>query len=115
METRDELIKADSPLEYDIEAERFSEDILIRGRISMSLNCDCVRCLKPFQIQVDLADWSCFLALSGEERTPVINDCIDLTPYIREDMFLAFPQHPLCEIECNGLPRGTRGTTGTCT
>jgi len=33
----------------------------------------------------------------------VINDSVDLTPYLREDIFLAFPQHPLCKSDCRGL------------
>jgi uncharacterized metal-binding protein YceD (DUF177 family) len=28
---------------------------------------------------------------------------VNLTPYIREDILLALPQHPLCEPECGGL------------
>ena len=47
--------------------------------------------------------WACHLALEGEEKAAVINDCVDLTPYIREDILLAFPQQPLCEPECKGL------------
>jgi uncharacterized metal-binding protein YceD (DUF177 family) len=35
----------------------------------------------------------------------VINDCVDLTPYLREDIFLAFPQHPLCGLQCDGLAK----------
>jgi len=28
-----------------------------------------------------------------------------LTPYLREDTFLAFPQHPLCGSECGGIAK----------
>ena len=51
-----------------------------------------------------MEEWACHLALEGEEKVAVINDCVDLTPYIREDILLAFPQQPLCETECKGLP-----------
>jgi len=34
----------------------------------------------------------------------VISDCVDLTPFAREDILLEFPQHPLCDPECSGLP-----------
>jgi len=44
------------------------------------------------------------LPLEGEDRAPVVNDLVDLTPYVREDILLAFPQHPLCDPECGGLP-----------
>jgi uncharacterized metal-binding protein YceD (DUF177 family) len=39
------------------------------------------------------------------------NDCVDLTPYVREDILLAFPQHPLCDPECGGLPDASAGKT----
>jgi uncharacterized metal-binding protein YceD (DUF177 family) len=32
-----------------------------------------------------------------------------LTPYLREDILLEIPQHPLCEAECCGLPESHRG------
>jgi uncharacterized metal-binding protein YceD (DUF177 family) len=40
---------------------------------------------------------------------PVDNDCVDLTGPIRDDILLAFPQHPLCNPECRGLPTGYSG------
>ena len=39
----------------------------------------------------------------------VVNDCVDLTPYVREDILLEFPRHPLCDPECRGLPRTSIG------
>jgi uncharacterized protein len=54
--------------------------------------------------------------LEGEDKVLVSNDCVDLTPYVREDIVLAFPQHPLCEPECRGLqaasPNGGRASSG---
>jgi uncharacterized metal-binding protein YceD (DUF177 family) len=29
-----------------------------------------------------------------------------LTPFVREDMLLNFPQHPLCKPDCAGLKTG---------
>jgi len=49
------------------------------------------------------------LPLEGEESVPVVNDCVDLTPYVREDILLEFPQHPLCDAECRGLPNSISG------
>lgn len=99
----DELIKPTSTLKYDIEAELMEHAILVQGVLELVLNCECVRCLKPFQHTIRLDHWACHLALTGEEKAAVINDCVDLTPYIREDILLSFPQHPLCEADCSGL------------
>jgi uncharacterized metal-binding protein YceD (DUF177 family) len=37
----------------------------------------------------------------------VANDCVDLTPFVREDMLLEFPRHPLCKPDCGGLKTKT--------
>ena len=60
-------------------------------------------------IDLELADWTCHLPLEGEEAVPVTNDCVDLTPYVREDILLAFPQHPLCDPDVAGLPKHGAG------
>jgi len=39
------------------------------------------------------------------------NDCVDLTPFVREDMLLEFPQHPVCQPECAGLKKKTKART----
>jgi uncharacterized metal-binding protein YceD (DUF177 family) len=54
-----------------------------------------------------LEDWAALIPLHGEEKVQVENDLVDLTPYVREDILLNFPQHPLCSEECTGLPART--------
>jgi uncharacterized metal-binding protein YceD (DUF177 family) len=78
----------------------------------MILDCQCVRCLKSFQHRLVLADWTCHVPLAGEDRAPVDNDCVDLTPFVREDMLLEFPAHPLCKPDCAGLKKGQARKTG---
>jgi len=110
----DELIQANSPLHHDLMVERHERRILVQGRLELKLRCDCVRCLKGFEHRLVFESWSCLLPLEGEDKVLVSNDCVDLTPYVREDIVLAFPQHPLCEPECRGLrpasPIGARSS-----
>jgi len=103
LETMDELIKATHPLIYDLEIQTLDNAILVRGRLELNLDCECVRCLKPFSFPIKLPEWACHLPMEGDDKVPVVNDCVDLTPYIREDIVLAFPQHPLCKPDCSGL------------
>lgn len=103
LETRDELIRVASPLTYDISVQRLDESLLLRGNLKLMLDCQCVRCLKPFQHPLEITDWVCDVPLVGEEKAPIVSDCVDLTPYLREDILLTFPQHPLCKPECGGL------------
>lgn len=102
-ETRDDMIRVSQPLQYALEIEQLDNGFLVRGSLRQVLDCVCVRCLKAYHHEVRLEPWTCLLELTGEERVTVVNDCVDLTPYIREDIFLAFPQHPLCGPQCEGL------------
>ena len=104
IECLDELVHARAPLKYDVEVEMLESNLLVQGTLKITLECECARCLKPFSYPLTLEDWVCHVPLQGEEAAPTINDCVDLTPYVREDTLLAFPQHPLCKPECGGLP-----------
>src|SRR5437763_15090636 len=99
----DEMIRVASSLEHDLLVERHERSILVQGSLRLTLACECVRCLKAFEHRLVLEKWSCLLPLEGEDKALVSSDCVDLTPYVREHIVLAFPQHPLCEAECRGL------------
>jgi uncharacterized metal-binding protein YceD (DUF177 family) len=49
--------------------------------------------------------------LDGPEKAAMKNDAVDLTPYLREDILLEFPQHPLCDADCAGLPNRLDATS----
>ena len=102
----DEMIRVASPLEHDLLVQRHERSILVQGSLRLILACECVRCLKAFEHRLELDEWSCLLPLEGEDKVLVCNDCVDLTPRVREDIVLAFPQHPLCEPDCRGLSSG---------
>ena len=107
----DELIHLDDPLHYEVEVQKLDESFLVRGSLELALRCECVRCLKSFRETIALSDWSCLLPLDGEDKVLIANDSVDLTPYIREDIVLALPQHPLCRPECGGLVGQSTGET----
>jgi uncharacterized protein len=103
IDTRDELVRVNEPLRYRIEVEKLDQSLLVRGNLKLTLDCECVRCLKPIKHTLEFADWTRHVPLQGEEAAPVVSDSVDLTPYIREDILLDLPQHPLCEQDCRGL------------
>ena len=109
IETHDEMIRLEQPLGYELEVQKLEGGLLVSGRLKVALECQCVRCLEAFQYQLELPDWKRHLPLEGEEAARVVNDCVDLTPYVREDILLEFPQHPLCDAECQGLPKDEMG------
>lgn len=101
----DELVRVKKPLLYDLEVEQLHDAVLARGSLELTLDCECGRCLKPFAHKIILPGWALHLPLEGEDKVSVDNDCVDLTPFVREDMLLEFPQHPLCRPECAGLKK----------
>jgi uncharacterized protein len=100
----DEMIRVDNPLRYDLTVEKLHEALLVTGLLELDLDCQCVRCLKSFKHKVLLEGWACHL--------PVNNDCVDLTPFLREDMLLEFPPHPVCKPDCGGLKKIKAPKTG---
>jgi uncharacterized protein len=106
----DELVHARQPVRYELTAQKTGHDVLAQGRLRTVLDCECARCLKPFQQTVELTDWTTLIPLEGAEKAEIKDDCVDLTPYIREDILLSFPQHPLCEADCAGLPNRAENT-----
>jgi uncharacterized protein len=111
IETHDEAIRIGPALEHDLEIQKLEDGLLVQGSLHLVLECDCVRCLKRFKYRLDLPSWTVHLPFQGEDAVTVTNDCVDLTPYVREDILLEFPQHPLCEPECRGLPKTLAGKT----
>ncbi len=105
LDLRDEMIRTEKPLRYALVVQKLEENLLVRGQLILPLACECVRCLKPFEYQLQLPEWTCLVALAGEDTVPITSDSVDLTPFFREDILLELPQHPLCQPECGGLKK----------
>jgi len=113
IQTRDEVIQLSHPLRYELEVQKLEGGLLVQGNLKLTLECQCVRCLKRFEHQLQLDPWTAHLPLQGEDAVAVVNDCVDLTPTVREDILLEFPQHPLCERDCRGLRSTFAGKSQT--
>ena len=113
IDLQDEVIRLEQPLDYALEVQSLEGGLLVQGSLSLVLQCRCVRCLKPFEHRLQLDPWTSHLPLQGEDAVAVVNDCVDLTPMVREDILLEFPQHPLCELNCRGLRGASPGKSKT--
>ena len=103
LDIHDELIQSKTPLDYSIEVQQLEHNLLLQGRLHLVLSCQCSRCLKPFPYPLELSPYTLHVPLEGDEKAEVVSDCVDLTPFFREDILLEFPQHPLCNPDCRGL------------
>lgn len=102
-EYRDELIRFQEPLRYELDVERQPDGLLITGSLATEVSCECSRCLKPFRLPVEIPELTTLAELQGEEAVPIDGDFADLTPLLREDIYLALPANPLCGPDCRGL------------
>jgi uncharacterized protein len=109
IDDRDKVIRVTHPLVYSLEAQKVEDGILLQGRLRLLLECECVRCLEPCRHEVKLEPWTRHLPLAGEEAVRVAGDCVDVLPIMREDILLDFPQHPVCNPACRGLPKASPG------
>lgn len=107
LDLRDELVQAVAPLRHNLVVQELDDSLLVRGDLVLPLNCECARCLEPFVYRLELRDWTCLIPLSGEEAVARDGDTVDLTPFLREDILLELPQHPLCKPDCGGLKKPT--------
>jgi uncharacterized protein len=101
----DELMKFDAPLRYELEVRHQPGNLLVTGTLETSVACECARCLTPFRIPLRIDDLAALLPLSGEDAVPRDGDFADLTPQLREDIYLGLPTNPLCRPDCRGLPQ----------
>jgi uncharacterized metal-binding protein YceD (DUF177 family) len=104
LQNADELVRTRLPLHYDLTAQMLGDAILLQGRVEVTLDCECARCLKPFPHRIVLDPWTAHVPLEGPEKAVMKDDLADLTPFLREDILLELPQHPLCGAGCAGLP-----------
>jgi uncharacterized protein len=109
----DEVARFSKPLKYRLEVQRLADSLLLQGVLELPVICSCVRCLKEIPGTIHLSNWVCHIPLEGEEHAAVVRDSVDLTPYIREDIVLALPTHPVCRDDCPGLIGTTKQTLRT--
>ncbi len=83
-------IRPQSPVHYALDVGLSEGGIFVTGTLQVEIEFICVRCLEKFTRPVEINDFAMQEELSGPET-------IDLTPFLREDILLAFPAHPHCD------------------
>jgi uncharacterized protein len=94
--------------------EPAGDEYLLRGVLRGGLVTQCVRCLEPATLAIDVPVTLTYVEseqLSGEEEDEddeedVItfqDGVIDLGPELRDELLLALPMGPLCREDCAGI------------
>ena len=90
-----------------VHISRTPQGLLVEGKFKAFAPAECVRCLEPFQQELDI-DFQEVYAYKSHSFTEsglyVPEDGnIDLAPVVREYLMLEFPIKPLCKPDCLGL------------
>jgi len=85
------------PITYDLDASIVSGSLLVRGLLRTVGLFSCVRCLKKYKKEIEVASFFARKEFSNRGGT------IDLTEEVREDIILALPVKPLCHQDCSGI------------
>ena len=101
-------VKEGTSLEIDIKLEGLHEGILVSAEIESVATGECVRCLDPVSIPVQVEFQELF-AYSANEAFDfaVRDDHVDLEPVVRDAVVLALPFQPVCRPDCPGLDPAT--------
>ena len=78
-----------SPLEYDIQVQKFDSELLVRGNASVTMRFTCVRTLQPFEQTITAESFGISIELTGNE--------IELSNCLREEIVVLFPDYPRCD------------------
>lgn len=86
----DTVVHLVHPLEYELTATNLDDALLVQGELRLPLDCECVRCLTPFMLVVEVPEFAVHLPLKGEDAVPVVGDCVDLTPFCAKTFYSRF-------------------------
>jgi uncharacterized protein len=97
-------VPAGSTLTLDVRLEGLHEGILVSADVDAEATGECVRCLDPVRIPVQVEFQELF-AYSADEAFDfaVRDDHVDLEPVVRDAVVLALPFQPVCRPDCPGL------------
>ncbi|MFL6179866.1 MAG: YceD family protein [Actinomycetes bacterium] len=97
-----------APVELQLRLESVVEGVLVSGTARAQASGECVRCLDPITIELDLDVQELFAypdaaAADAEEIAQVEDELVDFRPVLRDAVVLALPLQPVCRDDCLGL------------
>ena len=91
LELDPEGIRCAGPLHYNIDIGISSGALWANGSLSQPVELRCVSCLEKFVHEIEVPAFAVHTELRGPET-------VDLTPFIREDLLLNLPAHPIAIV-----------------
>ena len=102
------VVKAGTPIRVDLRLEGLHDGILVTGDVDTTADGECVRCLDPVELPVEVEFQELF-AYSEDEAFDfaIRDDHVDLESVVRDAVVLALPFQPVCRPDCPGLDPAT--------
>ncbi len=96
-------LRSTGPMHYELQAQLYDTELLVRGNISAPFRLRCDRCLREF----DYIATAEAITLSYDVKD---KPSLDITEDLREELVLELPSYPKCEI--SGLECEINSTFG---
>lgn len=98
------VVPAGTELEIDLRLEGLHDGILVSADVRTTATGECVRCLDPVRLPVEVEFQELF-AYSRDEAYDyqVHDDHVDCEPVVRDAVVLSLPFQPVCREDCPGL------------
>jgi uncharacterized protein len=86
---------------------RVQSGILVEGQLETQVEAECIRCLEHLPCPMDL-EVEEVIGLGGSPRSGITyrlteEGWFDLSPLLREQVWVALPMKPLCGSDCRGI------------
>jgi uncharacterized protein len=119
-------VRGVSPLRGTLSLLKTVQRILCTGMLKCKVEMDCVRCLEPFVVEVEVPIEEEFGFGDGGSASLRLDDpalmidernILDISEVVRQNVLLALPTRPLCRPDCRGLcpTCGENLNQGVCT
>ena len=88
--------KPAGPVRYALDVGLSGGGLFATGRVSVPVEMRCVACLQPFVFEATVEPFAAQVEIDGREL-------VDLTPPVREELLLALPNQPRCDLTSGHL------------
>lgn len=97
-------VAAGEPVHIDLRLEGLHDGILASAEVDTVARGECVRCLDPVELDVQVEFQELFAYSPDEAFDHVVrDDQLDLEPVVRDAVVLSLPFQPVCRPDCPGL------------
>jgi len=98
------VVKQGEPMRIALRLEGLHDGVLVTGEVDTTADGECVRCLDPVEVPVEVEFQELF-AYSDDEAFDfaIRDDHVNLESVVRDAVVLALPFQPVCRPDCPGL------------